>query len=141
MDTGQKNEAVLSTIPKSPTNKMALASKMIKRTAAFAVMESVFPYDEYASAASTLAFVTQNSSTVTVGSLFDVVASLKPGLTDESYMYRLIGRLCMENVGAYEDLEALSKESHIITMDEMKKLPEESRMTYHMRVCYCQGDE
>jgi len=120
---------------------MALSTTMIKRTKAFAVLESVFPYDEYAAAASTLAFVTQNASSVTVGSLFDVVASLKPGLSDDAYMYRLIGRLCMENVGAYEDLEALSKDSHVITMEEMKKFPEESRMTYHMRTCYCQDDE
>ena len=126
----------------SPSATMAsLSAKTLDRKTAFKVLEGVFPYDEYARACSILSSVSRNMDTVTVGALFDVTAQLSPDHSSDHYTSRLVGRLCMENVGTYEDLQELSSLTLQTAPTHRRKFHEQRTETYHMRSCYCQFDE
>ena len=123
-----------------PAAMTSLAEKTLERRVAFKVLEGVFPYTEYATACSALTVVSRNADKISIGTLFDVTARLSSQDNDH-YTGRLIGRLSMESVGSYDDLENLSALVLQTYRSHMKKYPEQRTETYHMRSCYCQFHE
>lgn len=136
-----KIEPPAASIGVSPPAAMtSLAEKTLERKAAFKVLEGVFPYTEYATACSALAMASNNSEVITIGTLFDVTAKLS-SQSSEHYTSRLVGRLSMESVGTYDDLDQLSALVLQAASSHMKKHHEQRTETYHMRSCYCQFHE
>lgn len=137
-----KVEASVTHSSVSPSAAMAsLSAKTVDRKVALKILEGVFPYDEYPQACSILTSVSRNTDTVTVGSLFDITAQLSSGHSNDHYTSRLVGRLCMENLATFEDLQQLSLLTSQTAPSQRRKLHEERTETYHMRSCYCQFDE
>ena len=135
-----KVEQTNSSLTVSPRAEMTtLATHEIDRRKAFKILEGVFPFDEYTGAITALSYI--SSSTVLIGTLFDVTTRVAPHHSRDHYMSRLIGRLCMEKFATYEDLVQLSNDSVTLSSVRVKKLSEHHTETYHMRSCYCQIDE
>jgi hypothetical protein len=136
-----KIEATSTSNSVSPPAAMtSLSEKTLDRSAAFKILEGVFPYTEYATACSALASASNNAEKVTLGILFDITAKLS-SQDNEHYMGRLVGRLSMESLGTYDDLEDLSAFVIQTHRSNMKKHPDQRKETYHMRSCYCQFHE
>ena len=121
------------------TTMATTATQTILKEKAFKVLESVFPFDEYHSAVSTLAVSIRDSPEIMIGSLFDLVHILTYNTNDTTYADRLVGRLCMEKVGNFEELEKISAESRTAIL---KKSPDQyTHLSTQIRICYCQHDE
>jgi hypothetical protein len=121
------------------TTMATMATQTILKETAFKVLESVFPFDEYHSAASTLAVSIRDSPEIMIGLLFDLVHILTYNTNDTTYADRLIGRLCMEKIGNFETLEKISAESRTSIL---KKSPDQyTHLRTQTRICYCQQDE
>jgi hypothetical protein len=118
-----------------------LATQTLPKATVCKVLESVFPFDEYSSALSTLGLISRDSTDMMIGSLFDLVHILTYEVTnhDSTYSNRLIGRLCMENVGTFEALEKISSDSRTAIL---KKSPDQyTHLRMQRRTCYCQNDD
>lgn len=114
-----------------------LATHTLPKATVCKILESVFPFDEYSSALSTLGLFSRDSADMMIGTLFDLVHILTYDVTthDLTYSNRLIGRLCMENVGTFETLEKISEDSRAAVL---KKSPDEyTHLRMQRRICYC----
>ena len=114
-----------------------LATQTLPKATVCKILESVFPFDEYSSALSTLGLFSRGSTDLMIGSLFDLVHILTYEVTnhDSTYSNRLIGRLCMEKIGTFEALEKISEDSRTAVL---KKSPDEyAHLRMQRRICYC----
>ena len=125
----------------SSSTMTTLSHKTITVEKAYTILEVVFPYTDLSKAHAILRRVIGYSTDVMVGTLFDVAFSASSYDDRETIFLRLVGQLCGERVGTYEEIEGLAKETLLSAASEsvsQKKTREPLTETYHMKSCYCQ---
>ena len=118
-----------------------LSEKTIPVAKAYIILMAIFPDTLVANALAILRRVVGYSEDIMIGTLFDIVFAASGYNDHETFFLRLIGQLCAERVGTYEEIEDLSKETVTAAALEAahkKSNPAPEEETYHMLVCHCQ---